>query len=594
MSAKVINQENTLKVDKNDTLKWALSLKVHVMIMILLSVILACVLLYGMAWFNLDEVFTGMTEDKAINMARIVKQYVDVEELKAGIEEASDENTYIISLNQMLGSIREATGISYVYIVQDAGANVSNIVDGYANDDPEHLPLGTIESKDDYDDIDVAFIEGAEKISDIYSYSEDGIDYLLISAYIPIKDARGNVIAVLGCDIDTTENNQELNEMLSSFQIAVVILLVLFIVVNFLICLYRFRPLSQMVQYIEVLGRGDFTSTYNYRKRDEIGKIANALNYLSSNLKNTLSITFGTSAELKASTDILDDSLGSITAVVQNVTGAIGSLAESTVEQSHSTESGMNNINELNESIMANARNLEDFMSQLDIVSESKDEGLKAVEELNAQSEMSSTALQKMSSDIMNTSESVKRIGVASTAIREIASQTNLLALNASIEASRAGEAGRGFSVVADEIRGLSEKSNESVGEINIIIGELLKNSENMVATMENLEAMMNRQSQYIEVTEDKFKQINNSVQGTQSSIVGLRQSAEVMSGATDEIVSIFKNLTQDATGNAASTEEISASMQEQTALVEEIADMATKLNEKSKELDESLSSFKF
>lgn len=588
------SRENQLETGSEIKLKSALSLKIHIMIMIILSIVTVSAIMYVLALNNLTEVFNEMTKDKAANMARLLNQYIDADALEEALEEGNGENSYLTSLNQLFTRIKKETGIAYVYIVTDEGTEVANVVDGTEESDPEHMAFGETEPKSYYDGIDEAFSTGREIISDIYSFVDYSIEQLLISAYIPVKNASGNVIAVVGCDIDTTENQRKLDDRMKEFLIAFILSSVAFVAVCYLLTLYRFRPLGKMVKYIEHVATGDFTGSFQYNKNDEIGKINGALSLLVGNLRKMLMTAARASSEMKSSMDVLDTSLTSMVTAVQNVSGAINSLSESAVEEARNTDSGMEQLEELDEAMSTNSSDMGELMEEISTVTASKDEGLLAVEELEEQTELSSGTLKKMSVDIKNTSTSIKLIGEASTAIQEIAEQTNLLALNASIEAARAGDAGRGFAVVAEEIKTLSEKSNQSVEEINTIIRGLLVNSENMVHTMEDLEKNMHKQISSVGFTENKFNQIDNAIQATQGTITQLKSSEEIMENVKNVIMDIFKGIAEEATANAASTEEVSASMEEQSALLHEISDMAAKLSVEAMNLDSSLSGFRF
>lgn len=575
--------------------KKALSLKALIIIMIIICVSLASAIMYVIALADLNEVYSGLTEDKAVSMVRLIKQDIDGNALAEGMASGSDENPYLLSLNQMLINSKKDTGIIYTYIIADSGLNVSYIVCDEAVSSSEYTPFGTVEPKSNYEGIDAAFTSGQEAISDLYTYrNENGVDEYLISAYSPIKDSSGKTIAVIGCDIDMTENQNHLDNMMNEFQIAFALLVIISAAVCALLCLILFRPLGKMVQYIEHLATGDFTQSFHYYKKNEIGKINDALSKLTASLKNMLSAAADTSGHMKHSTDTLDTSLSSMVTAVKNVTDAVNALSESTGGQAAATESGLNNITELSDAITANTANMTEFTEQLQTVGNSKDEGLEAINQLHGQTALSSDTLKNMGADIRNTSESIRQIGAAGTMINDIASQTNLLALNASIEAARAGDAGKGFAVVADEIRILSERSADSVREINQIIAALLKNSDNMVHTMEQLEDIMVEQTSCVALTENKFKQISDAIYSTQHTMEQLEKSAQTMDAVKLEIIDIFKNISDETSSNAASTEEVSASMEEQTALLDEISDMAAKLSEESVTLDQSLAVFKF
>jgi methyl-accepting chemotaxis protein len=122
-------------------------------------------------------------------------------------------------------------------------------------------------------------------------------------------------------------------------------------------------------------------------------------------------------------------------------------------------------------------------------VGEVLNEGLKEIETLSMKTEENNKASMEIYEVILKTNQSSNKIGEASSVIASIAEQTNLLALNAAIEAARAGDAGRGFSVVADEIRKLAEKSSTSTKDIYNMVNELQRNAQEAVHTMKKISA---------------------------------------------------------------------------------------------------------
>lgn len=594
MSVKGNDLDSNLQNSQSGKRKKALNLKSKITIMVVLSVFCASMTMYVIALNNLNEVSESAAKDKVKNLVRMLNQEVNAESLEKGIQTESDKNPYLQTLNQFFIRTRKNTGVKYVYIVRNSGTNVSYVISGAEEDEWAYMAFGDEEAKSSFLEIDNAFTNGEETISDLYVYKDENVSQKLISAYIPIKDKDKNIIAVLGCDVDLTEEQDNLDRTMGEFRTAFYILIIFYAALAFLLCYIYFRPLKKMVNYIGHLATGNFTKTYSYNKKNEIGNINHSLKNLVSSLKNMLTAVMGTSKQMKKSTEVLDTSLNSTLATVQSVGMAVNNLSESTAVQAQRTDMGMENMDELNKSIMLNLSLLEDFADHLEKVNDSKNEGLQVVSELDSKNSKSSEILGKMGSDIRNTSESIKHISIVSTTIQKIAEQTNLLSLNASIEAARTGEAGKGFVVVAEEIRKLAENSSESVSEINKLISVLLNNSDNMVNTMKNLEEIMKMHSLDVLRTEDKFDQISDELQNTQNAMIELKVSAKSMDEIKNTLFEIFKTISSETITNASSAQEISASMEEQMALLHEISEMATTLNNESTKLEKSLSKFKF
>ena len=138
-------------------------------------------------------------------------------------------------------------------------------------------------------------------------------------------------------------------------------------------------------------------------------------------------------------------------------------------------------------------------------------------------------------------------------AILNISSQTNLLALNASIEAARAGEAGKGFAVVADEIRQLSEQTKEATNRITGIITELIGDAKTASDSLDNSVEYINRQTEMIDVTKEKFETIDQQV-------AELAESIRNMDAIIREILKATNVISDSITNRSATSEEVAAS----------------------------------
>lgn len=183
-------------------------------------------------------------------------------------------------------------------------------------------------------------------------------------------------------------------------------------------------------------------------------------------------------------------------------------------------------------------------------------QGAEVVENLRKQAqnvEQASNATVSVSNRLSEKVEEVQNfIGV----ILSISSQTNLLALNASIEAARAGEAGRGFAVVAEEIRHLSEQTQDASNSITSIINELIQDTKSVNESVDSAVMSIARQSELIEATKEKFAAVDEEVQ---SMAQGVRDNEKIMAGILDSTNAISDDITQ----LSATSEEVAASSME-------------------------------
>jgi len=190
----------------------------------------------------------------------------------------------------------------------------------------------------------------------------------------------------------------------------------------------------------------------------------------------------------------------------------------------------------------------------------------QAMDELQASSEQITAAIRELA-------EKSDRIGSIVATITSIAGQTNLLALNAAIEAARAGEQGRGFAVVADEVRKLAEESQNAAASIAELIAQIQGETERTVAVVEKGAKQTVDSGQLVVSARDAFEQINTSVESLEAKI------AEIVT-ATAEVAAVAQQSSASSEQVSASTQQTAASAQEAAAGAQQLAATADRLGE--------------
>ena len=520
-------------------------------------VIILLVLMMGISSYNqMEESMVEMGVSQAEVAANIAVGVIDgdwIGGLQAGDEETEEYQATAAALQNVMDSC----GVAYLYTLYTDGSSVYYGVDA---DPEEPCDIGE-EFEFSYEELASVF-NGERYVQDYIDSTEYGD---LITAYVPITDSNGNVVAILGSDYDASAIVSTLKtarfKTIESGRNGLIIALVMlgFIVSRIL---KKLRMVNAKI-YELANNNGDLTQTLDVRSGDEMELVANNLNDLLQYIREIMIRISNSSQQLNDSSRVI---AGELTNAEENVMGVSATMEEMSAAMQETTAS-MYQINEAIEAIYGrindifeaatkgNAMTGEIQSKAGDIYQNAKAEQQKAQELAKA---METSVKEKI-----ERSKAVEEINVLTENIIGITNQTNLLALNASIEAARAGEAGRGFAVVAGEIGNLATNSasaanriqqvsaeviaavedlaNEAAQMIHFIeetamdgYGKLLTTSEDYRRDAESIHAMM-----------DKFAEDSEQVENTMDAI---KESVQAVNIAAEECARGIVNVAETAT----------------------------------------------
>ncbi|AFS79773.1 methyl-accepting chemotaxis protein McpC [Gottschalkia acidurici 9a] len=382
---------------------------------------------------------------------------------------------------------------------------------------------------------------------------------------------------------------------LKAFQIVLFILNLIILIIVWLLSTKRIsNPIMYLVQTISNLDISENIPSQFSNRKDEIGLLSNAFQKVIDNIRGLTKEIVDTSKGLSASSQELNAISQQVALSSEEIAKTVEEIARGATEQARDIEMGAIRIEELGRLVEKDQSLVSDLNTSLDTVNTLKDEGFNILEDLTIKTNANSESANEVQNVILSTNESANKIEKASQMIKNIADQTNLLALNAAIESARAGEHGKGFSVVAEEIRKLAEESNQFTEEISIITQELTDKTEYTVKKIEEVGKIAESQYESVKVTNTKFQGISDSIEMMKEVIIHVSQSANDMKVKQEEITQIIQNLSAVSEEHAAGTEETSASLEEQASSMEQIKYSSEVLSEMSEEMMNSLSRFKY
>lgn len=427
-----------------------------------------------------------------------------------------------------------------------------------------------------------------------YNITIDGEKYY--ACYAPLKDSGDKVIGMVFAGKPVTEVQALINERTSHIVIVELVMIVLAIIVIFLLTKGIQVGLQAAEKAVHGLSNGDLTVAVEskaMRRNDELGDMAKGVAVLMNQLLEVVNHIRTSSEQLLKSGTDLSNMATQTSSTADDISKAIEEISQGAVSQADEIERASHEVDTMGQLIGHIADNVAELDQGTQEIKGSSDRSIDIIRDLTESNDRSMEAVRHISRQVNATNESALKIRAAVDLITSIAEETNLLSLNASIEAARAGEQGRGFAVVAGQIQKLAEQSNESAGSIADIIGELLKDSENSVQVMEEVQKIMNEQQEKLQATRKQIAEVGDGISGAAQAAGMIRQQTEHCNSARANVADVISNLSAISEQNAASTEETTASMEEMNAAINLLAESARQLQELSKSLEEDVSFFR-
>ncbi|WP_264739689.1 methyl-accepting chemotaxis protein [Cytobacillus firmus] len=354
------------------------------------------------------------------------------------------------------------------------------------------------------------------------------------------------------------------------------------------------RNLNEVVSITNRIANGELdVPEIKYKGKDEIGRLSEAVNTMSHNLRMTIQQVYEVSQTVSSQSEELSQSAEEVKAGSQQVASTMQELASgSEAQATHAS-----NLSSFMETF---SDNMQEASSSGEAVFDSS---RKVIDMTEKGSQLMSASIQQMGiidRIVQDGVEKMKGLDVQSqeisklvSVIKDIADQTNLLALNAAIEAARAGEQGRGFAVVADEVRKLAEEVTVSVEDITGIVSSIQTESANVADSLQGGYQEVEKGTSQIKTTGETFTEISTAIHEMAGSIQSITEKMETMAGKSQQMGAAIEEIATVSEEAAAGIEQTSASSQQTSSSMEEVSRSSEELSQMAEELNGLVGRFK-
>lgn len=356
------------------------------------------------------------------------------------------------------------------------------------------------------------------------------------------------------------------------------------------------RKMSGTIQYIlrqlRMVSQGDLTVHLQAKSKDEFKLLCEGINDMVDHVKSLIKDVNEVSEEVGAAAVHVAQTSGTFMATSQDIQNAMLEIESGVNKLDSGSDNCLSQMDSLSGKINNVSSNADEIGKLTNAAGETINVGIASVQSLTESSESTAEITRNVIVSIEELQEKSKAISHIVSAINDIAEQTNLLSLNASIEAARAGDAGRGFSVVAEEIRKLADQCLASAGQISSIVKEILSKMGEVVTIARQAEAVVSSQNGAVEETTASFRQIDELVAQFIQALQTITNNVQEMNGARNETLSAIESISDASTQTAACSSSVHNAAGTQLDAVKNLDAASQSLTAKAESLLDALSTF--
>lgn len=390
------------------------------------------------------------------------------------------------------------------------------------------------------------------------------------------------------------DSNKEFTNVTYLTIISVIVSIILTVLIAIVLIRNIRRPLTQLSMQVKEVAEGNLVlEPLVIKNKDEIGELADNFNTMTANLKELIESVVNNSQLVAATSEELSASAEETSRASEQITGSIINIAEGAEKQEKSSLEAFTVVKEISTGMEQAASSIQTVAENSLSTSEKAVHGNKVLEKTVNQMNMIHDTVSTASNIVNSLGEKSDEIGKIVTMITDIAEQTNLLALNAAIEAARAGEQGKGFAVVADEVKKLAEQSRTAAGQISGLIGFIQMEVKKVISSMDEGSFEIKNGIELVSESGENFQHIVKMIEEVSAQTQEVSAIFEQINASSQSIISIVEMTSEISAEASGQSQSVAAAAEQQNASMEEMSASADILSKMAVELQDTVKSFK-
>lgn len=389
------------------------------------------------------------------------------------------------------------------------------------------------------------------------------------------------------------ENIRRVERAKKVMLLVIVLGVVSIIIIGRKLSLFIINPLLKIVGVTNEVAKGNLNTHFSkVTTKDEVGQLSQSVSKMIDNLKLLISQSANSSKHVLQSSDHLSTNINQVVRFSKEISGSIQEVANETNVLIKGNEKSLEDMKHMSNGI----KEVESYSMAMKESSENAiNEALNGdilIKEAKEQMYLISKVVGTSSEEVKSFSMKTEEIGEITEAIARLSAQTNLLALNASIEAARAGDAGKGFSVVANEVRKLAEQTDSYANHITKIVAEVQEGSAQSRKAMDQVTNEVLRGNEIIDKGSDGFNAILVKTKDVSSQIKSVSKHLELMYQTSTNVYSSLASVDSITKESCSRFQEVASSTEEQMQSLNGVLKLADSLKEMAIELDSEINQF--